>query len=221
MFDRVAPRYDLLNRVLSLGTDRAWRRRAVALARLGPGGRAVDIGAGTGDLTFALARASAPDAVVVALDLSPRMLALARRRGSVRAVVATADQLPFPDRSLDAVISGFTIRNVGDLRRALAEMRRVVRPGGRVVLLELSHPPAPFRWIYRLYFEGLAPRIAALLGGDREAYRYLPCSLRVFPGAARLAAIISEAGFVGVTVERLSLGIAAIHHAAVPPEGGR
>lgn len=216
MFDRISPRYDLLNRVLSFGTDRGWRRRAVALARLGEHGRAIDIGAGTGDLTFALERASAAGAIVVAVDLSPRMLALAARRGPVRAVVATAERLPFPDRSLDAIITGFTVRNVGDLGRALLEMRRVLRPGGRLVILELSHPPAPFRWVYRLYFERVAPWIAVLLGGDREAYRYLPRSLRAFPGATALAAIVAGAGFADVRVERLSLGIAAIHHAIVP-----
>lgn len=218
MFDRISPRYDLLNRVLSFGTDRSWRRRAVVLARLQAGGRAVDVGAGTGDLTFALERASGPGAVVVAADLSKGMLDVARRRGPVRAVLASAEALPFRAGSLDRVISGFTVRNVGDLRTALREFRRVLRPGGRAVILELSHPRGPvFPALYRLYFEAIAPRIAVLFGGDPAAYRYLPRSLRAFPGAEALAELLRDAGFARVSVERLTLGIAAIHVAEVAP----
>lgn len=212
MFDRVSPRYDLLNRVLSLGTDRSWRRRAIAFARLGPGGRAVDVGAGTGDLTFALERRSAPGALVVAADLSKGMLDVATRRGRVRAIIANAESLPFADASLDRVITGFTVRNVGDLPRALREFRRVLRPGGRAVILELSHPRGRvFPFVYRFYFERVAPRIAVLFRGDAEAYRYLPKSLRVFPGAEALAGLLRDAGFADVRFERLTLGIAAIH----------
>lgn len=217
MFDRISPRYDLLNRVLSFGTDRSWRRRAVALARLELPGRAVDIGAGTGDLTFALERASAPGSLVIAADISSGMLAVARRRGRVRALLANAEALPFGSASLDRVITGFTVRNVGELDVALREFRRVLRPGGRCVILELSHPRGPvFPLLYRLYFEGLAPRIARLFGGDPEAYRYLPRSLRPFPRAEALAEMIRAAGFARVRFERLSFGIATIHVGEVP-----
>ncbi len=219
MFDRIAPRYDLLNRVLSFGTDAGWRRRAIALARLGPGERGLDVGAGTGDLSIGLLRASDPTSAVVALDLAPAMLAVARSR-LVRAglgqraiaLVGNAESVPLPDASIDRVISGFTLRNVGDLPRAFGEMRRVLRPGGRIVLLELSHPPnAAFGRLYRWYFERLAPRVATALGGDAEAYRYLPRSLRPFPLAEALARMIGDAGLVKVRFERLALGIAAIH----------
>jgi len=212
MFDRVSPRYDRLNRVLSFGTDRSWRRRAIALARLAPSERAVDVGAGTGDLTFALARASAPDSQVIAADLSRGMIEVARRRGPLLAVIASAESLPFADRSLDRVITGFTVRNVGDLPLALREFRRVLRPGGRAVILELSHPRGPlFPALYRFYFERLAPRLAALLGGDAEAYRYLPRSLKPFPRPDALAQLLLDAGFARVRFERLTLGVAAIH----------
>lgn len=226
MFDLIAPRYDRLNRVLSFGTDVGWRARAVALARLGAAERGLDIGAGTGDLTIGLLQASDPGSRVVAVDLSPRMLAIAARRlgpalgrRSV-ALVANAGSLPVADGSIDRVVSAFTLRNVGDLPRALREMHRVLGPDGRVVLLELSHPPSrAFARVYRWYFEVVAPRIATLLGGDEAAYRYLPRSLRAFPGAERLAEMLVDAGFQSVRYERLTLGIAAIHVAAKSPEG--
>ncbi len=215
MFDRISPRYDLLNRVLSFGTDVSWRRRAVAVARLGPGERAADVGVGTGDLTAGLLRASDPTSAVVGIDLAPRMLAISRRRLArhgprYRAVVGSATSLPLPHAPLERIVSGFTIRNVGDLPRALGEFRRVLRPGGRAVLLELSHPVAAFAPPYWWYFEHVAPLVAVVLGGDPDAYRYLPRSLRAFPTADRLAAMVREAGFADVRVERLTLGIAVL-----------
>jgi demethylmenaquinone methyltransferase / 2-methoxy-6-polyprenyl-1,4-benzoquinol methylase len=222
MFDRIAARYDFLNRVLSFGTDIGWRRRAIARADIREGMAVLDVGAGTGDLSFASA---ARGAQVVAIDLSAGMLAVmlgrARRatdaqRARIRALVGNAEALPLPDASVDRIVTGFTVRNVGDLDRAFAEFRRVLRPGGRAVVLELSHPPSPaFARLYAFYFDRIAPAVAALLGGDREAYRYLPRSLRPFPEPERLATILREAGFNTVTYERLSLGIAAIHVAEV------
>jgi demethylmenaquinone methyltransferase / 2-methoxy-6-polyprenyl-1,4-benzoquinol methylase len=222
MFDRIAARYDFLNRMLSFGTDTGWRRRAIAHADIRPGTSVLDVGAGTGDLSFA---AAALGAQVVAIDLSAGMLAVlvsrarratAAQASRIRPLVGSAESLPLPDGSVDRIVTGFTVRNVGDLGRAFAEFRRVLRPGGRAVVLELSHPPsAAFARLYSFYFDRIAPAVAALLGGDREAYRYLPRSLRPFPEPERLAALLREAGFRTVTYERLSLGIAAIHIAEV------
>jgi demethylmenaquinone methyltransferase / 2-methoxy-6-polyprenyl-1,4-benzoquinol methylase len=218
MFDRVAPRYDTLNRVLSAGRDIGWRRKAIALARLESHEVALDIGTGTGDLAFALLAASDDPAVVVGADISPGMLEALRRRAGAKGergllpLLASAEQLPFADASLDRVIAGFAVRNFGDLALGLREMRRVLRTGGRAVILELSTPPSPMIGaIYRSYFHHVAPRVAALLGGDAAAYRYLPRSVAAFPDAEGLAAHMRDAGFARVRYERLSFGIAAIH----------
>lgn len=219
MFDRIAARYDFLNRVLSFGTDIGWRRRALARCDIRGGASVLDVGAGTGDLALeALSRG----AQTIAIDLSSGMLAVLGRRArsahatGLVAIVGNAEALPVADGSIDRIISGFTVRNVGDLPRALREFRRVLRPGGRAVILELSHPPsAAFGRLYALYFERIAPAIAVALGGDREAYRYLPRSLRPFPDADRLAGLLTDAGFTRVSYERLSFGIAAIHVAEV------
>jgi demethylmenaquinone methyltransferase/2-methoxy-6-polyprenyl-1,4-benzoquinol methylase len=218
MFDRVAPRYDALNRVLSGGRDVGWRRRAIALARMGPRDVALDVGVGTGDLAFGLLDASDPSARVVGVDVSPLMLEAARRRAEGRgdrrfaALLATAGGLPFADASFDRVVAGFAVRNFGDLALGLREMRRVLRAGGRAVILELSTPPNRLVGVaYRLYFHRLSPLIAATLGGDAAAYRYLPRSVAAFPNADGVAERMRAAGFARVRYERLNLGIAAIH----------
>lgn len=223
MFDKVAPRYDFLNRLLSAGRDVGWRRRAVALARLGPGEVALDEGVGTGDLAFDLLAASDPTSRVVGIDLSEGMLDLVRRRATASALGsrfqarnADAHALPFADASFDRVVAAFAVRNFGDLMLGLREMRRVLRPGGFAVILELSTPPNPFvRGVFGTYFHRAAPRIAALFGGDAEAYRYLPRSVARFPRADAFARLLREAGFTEVRYDLLAFGIAALHVARV------
>lgn len=219
MFDKVAPRYDFLNRVLSARRDVGWRRRAVELARLGPDQVGLDVGVGTGDLAFDLLTASASTARVIGVDVSPAMLEHARKRAAssplgarFEARLADVHALPFDDASFDRVVAGFAVRNFADLAAGLGEMRRVLRPEGRAVILELSTAPNPLvRAFFDLYFGHMSPRIAALLGGDPDAYRYLPRSVASFPGAERLAELLRAAGFSAVRFERLSFGIAAIH----------
>jgi demethylmenaquinone methyltransferase/2-methoxy-6-polyprenyl-1,4-benzoquinol methylase len=218
MFDRVAPRYDRLNHLLSARRDIGWRRRAIALARLDADELALDVGTGTGDLAFGLLAVSDTSARVIGVDISPGMLQALRRRAEstgehrVMPLLATAERLPFSDASLDRVIAGFAVRNFGDLGVGLRETRRVLRAGGRAVILELSTPPNPaIAVLYGLYFHRIAPLVAALLGGDPAAYRYLPRSVAAFPDADGLARRMRDAGFARVRYERLSFGIAAIH----------
>src|SRR2546428_3044221 len=219
MFDRVASRYDRLNRVLSLGNDVRWRERTANFARLGPGEVALDVGVGTGDLAFDLLRVSDPTSRVVGVDLSERMPDLVRARAMAdplgerfEARVADAQALPFADASFDRVVAGFTIRNFGDLDAGLREMRRVLKRGGRAVMLEFSMPPSAFfRGGYRVYLHQVMPRVAAALGGDAAAYRYLPGSVEAFPSAEALAARMRDAGFTRVEFVRLFFGTVAIH----------
>jgi demethylmenaquinone methyltransferase / 2-methoxy-6-polyprenyl-1,4-benzoquinol methylase len=218
MFDRIAPRYDLLNRLLSLGTDLSWRRRALDLARLGDGGRALDVGTGTGDFALALLARAPRSASVTGIDISPGMLDVARRRAAktglgarYERLVASVESLPFADAEFEVAVAGFVIRNVGDIPRGLREMCRVLRPGGRAVILDLHTPRNPsIRRLYRSY-SFLSPRLAAALGSDPAAYRYLPRSIEAFHTPEALAELLRAAGFSRVTFERLTFGIAAIH----------
>ena len=221
MFDRIAHRYDLLNRIMSGGADRRWRRRAVrALAPAG-GSRILDLGTGTGDLALAVL-ARAPDAHVTGIDPSPQMLERARDKArrarfdeQVELHVGAAEDIPAEDDAFDGACIGFGIRNVSDRPRALCELARVVKPGGRVVILELSEPTsgviAPFaRW----YIHRAVPRIGALLSGTRE-YRYLERSIAAFPPPEVFAEMMQEAGLEGIEVHPLSFGACHIFAGSV------
>ena len=219
MFGRIVPRYDVLNRLMSLGMDRRWRRLAASAARP-RGACALDVGAGTGDLALELCRQGA--ARVIGADFSPEMLAAASRKAAgsnarISWVLADALRLPFPDRSFDCVTNAFVLRNLADLRAGLAEMGRVLRPGGRLICLDMTQPPkGPFGALYRLYFNRLVPRLAGAISGDPAAYRYLPNSLEGFPDAVAMAELLRGVGLAGVRVRRLGGGSVALHTGLKP-----
>jgi demethylmenaquinone methyltransferase/2-methoxy-6-polyprenyl-1,4-benzoquinol methylase len=208
MFDRVAPRYDLANTVFSLGQDRAWRRAAARATRLASGEVAVDVACGTGALTRELA-AIAPGALVIGLDFSQGMLN--RARGG-RYAVGDALQLPLRDESVDVVTIAFGLRNLPEPGQGLREFRRVLRPGGRLVVCEFSQPVVPvLRGVYRRYLTRLMPLAARRMTSDPEAYQYLARSIGAWPDQPRLAAWLQEAGFTEVAWRNLTGGIVTLH----------
>lgn len=218
MFNRIVPRYDLMNAIMTAGQHRRWR--ALAAREVNPRDVvALDLGAGTGDFTHELLANGARH--VVAVDFSRDMLSMAREKlaldGTARAratvVVGDALRLPFQDATFDRAVNGFLLRNVASLPLALAELHRVMRPGGRLVCLELTRPPRPLDGPFRLYFERVVPVLGGLISGDFAAYRYLPGSLRAFPDARTLARMLRAVGFEEVSYRRLGLGAIALHRA--------
>ena len=209
MFDRIARVYDRMNGVMTAGMHHCWRERAVDLAAVGPGARALDVATGTGDLAIAL-RARGAD--VVGLDFSERMLELARAKApDIRFEAGNALALPYADGEFDAVTVGFGARNFSDLGKGLAEMARVTRPGGRVVVLEITTPQKPpLSWFFKLWFDQVVPRLGRL-AGDPAAYTYLPSSVRRFPGPQALAAGLAAAGLTDVRWVLTAGGIIALH----------
>ena len=207
MFDRIAPVYDVMNRVMTAGLDLRWRR-LTAEAVVRQGDRVLDACCGTGDLAVADVRAGG---TVTGLDFSPRMLDRARRKSAeVTWIEGDMLALPFEDASFEAATVGFGVRNVADLEHGLRELARVVVPGGRVGILEITTPTGLLAPFYRLWFDRIVPLLGKLLKGG-EAYSYLPASVRRFPDKDALAALLREAGFDGVVYRTFAGGIVALH----------
>jgi demethylmenaquinone methyltransferase / 2-methoxy-6-polyprenyl-1,4-benzoquinol methylase len=217
MFDRIAGVYDLMNTAMTAGLHHRWRERAADLAGLEAGDRALDVCCGTGDLALALAPRVGPEGSVIGADFSEPMLELARRKAAERGVGqvtfewADALELPYGDAEFEAVTVGFGVRNLADLAAGLAEMARVLRPEGRLVILEITQPrQPPLSTFYSLWFDRIVPLLGTL-AGDREAYTYLPESVKRFPPPDGLAAEMHEAGFERIGYTVLAGGIIAIH----------
>jgi demethylmenaquinone methyltransferase/2-methoxy-6-polyprenyl-1,4-benzoquinol methylase len=209
MFDRIAPVYDAMNRVMTAGLDQRWRG-ATARAVVRPGDSVLDACCGTGDLAVAAAREGGR---VTGLDFSERMLERARRKApELEWVEGDLLALPFADGSFDAATVGFGVRNVDDLDRGLAELRRVLHPGGRVGVLEITQPRGALRPFYRLWFDRIVPLLGRVLPGG-SAYTYLPASVRRFPGPDELSTMLERAGFSDVRYRTFAAGIVALHTA--------
>jgi demethylmenaquinone methyltransferase/2-methoxy-6-polyprenyl-1,4-benzoquinol methylase len=212
MFDRIAGFYDLMNSVMTVGLHHHWRARAADLAAVGPGARVLDVATGTGDLAVELASRVGPGGEVVGSDFSEEMLAHARAKApAIRFEWGNALELPYADGGFDAATVGFGARNFSDLERGLREMARVVRPGGRVVVLEITTPTRPpLSTFYRVWFDRIVPLLGRF-AGDSAAYEYLPQSVKRFPGPRELAATMERVGLRDIRYVLTAGGIIAIH----------
>jgi demethylmenaquinone methyltransferase/2-methoxy-6-polyprenyl-1,4-benzoquinol methylase len=214
LFARIAARYDAMNRLMSLGRDRHWRRLAAAALALPDDGRALDVGVGTGDMALAV-KERWPDATAVGIDPTWAMMAHGRRKDGMEPVglaQGTGLRLPFPSRSFDGAVSAFVMRNVSDVEQALREQCRVVRERGRVVCLEMSWPRTPLLGpLFRFYFADLMPRLTGLLTGQPAAYRYLPRSVERFYEPDELRAAMERVGLRNVRYRKLALGTVTLH----------
>ena len=222
MFSRIVPRYDLMNALMTFGLDRRWRRLAAAAALPTADERALDLACGTGDLAITLASTGA--ARVVAVDFCVEMIEVACQKaatlpsGRVEFVVGDGLSLPFADGAFESVTIGFGLRNFADVPAGLAEIARVIRPGGRLVCLEMTHPPfRPLNLLFRPYLHWIVPVLGGFVSGDFAAYRYLPRSVDRFPDAPALADLLRAAGFADVAYRYLGLGAVALHVAARAP----
>jgi demethylmenaquinone methyltransferase/2-methoxy-6-polyprenyl-1,4-benzoquinol methylase len=219
VFDSVAGRYDLMNDLMSGGAHRLWKRFTLALANLRPGQRALDVAGGTGDLAAGLLRQVGPRGLVILSDINAAMLARGRDRlidegfvGNVGFVQANAEELPFPDNTFDCITIGFGLRNVTDKPAALAAMRRALKPGGQLLVLEFSQPRAPgLKPLYDAYSFRVLPLLGKLVAHDEGSYRYLAESIRMHPDQEKLLGMLQEAGLEGCRYHNLSGGIVAVH----------
>ncbi|HEX9615393.1 MAG TPA: bifunctional demethylmenaquinone methyltransferase/2-methoxy-6-polyprenyl-1,4-benzoquinol methylase UbiE [Bacteroidota bacterium] len=223
MFNRIAPRYDLLNHLLSSGIDIFWRRKAIRILQPLAPMEILDVATGTGDFAFEAADLLHPRSVV-GVDVAEEMIRIgevkAKKRGLdnvVRFAEGQAESLPFSDSSFDSVISAFGVRNFSDLNKGLREFSRVLRPGGSVVILEFSNPRAfPVRQLYRFYSDTVLPAVGRLISRNREAYEYLPGTIREFPDGDDFLSILKSAGLESPLQIRLTFGIVTIYHAHKP-----
>ena len=219
LFGRIARIYDPMNRLMSLGLDQRWRAFAARQLALGTGELGLDLGAGTADLSIAVIRRAGPGTRMLGMDITPEMLAEGRRKivrlglqEQIELRAGDAEHIDLPDNSVDGCCSAFTVRNLADVRQGFREMLRVVRPGCRVVCLEISHPPGKiFGSLFHLYFYRLAPLFGTILGKAFEEYNYLPHSLTTFPNAPALKAMMEEVGWTEVRYHLLNGGLVAVH----------
>ncbi|MCW8889637.1 MAG: bifunctional demethylmenaquinone methyltransferase/2-methoxy-6-polyprenyl-1,4-benzoquinol methylase UbiE [Sedimenticola sp.] len=219
VFDSVATRYDLMNDLMSFGIHRIWKRFAVELAGIRRGQKILDLASGTGDLAARFAGLVGPDGLVVMTDINAAMLNQGRIRmaddglvGNLAYTQVNAEQIPFPDNSFDCITIAFGLRNVTDKQQALNEMCRVLKPGGRVLVLEFSHPQGkPLKTVYDLYSFKLLPKIGKVVANDEESYRYLAESIRMHPDQETLKGMMEQAGLERCDYHNLTGGIVAVH----------
>jgi len=220
MFDKIAPKYDLLNRVLSLGIDVSWRKRAISYLQSGQPKDILDVATGTADVALMAAKILKP-ARIIGIDIANQMLDIGRKKilkegleGIITLETGDSENLQFPDASFDAVTVAFGVRNFENLEKGLSEMHRVLRPGGRIVILEFSRPQLfPFKQLYNTYFKYVLPLIGRLTSRDVRAYTYLFESVQAFPEGDQFLHILSQTGFQNPLCERLTLGICTIYAA--------